>query len=122
MKTSWLACWIAAPCLMGQASAAAPCANSGSALANCAASWQIIFEKQFLDDLGSAYEAGYFGAFVLGIALTGNGWFFCPRLPFTEDQLSATVAKYLRANPEQWGSQPIDLVKSALALEFPCRK
>jgi Ssp1 endopeptidase immunity protein Rap1a len=63
----------------------------------------------------------YYQGFVNGVVLTTrNSGVFCPPISSTYGQLWATVAKFLRENPEQWNHDPAILVQAALAHAFPC--
>lgn len=97
--------------------------TSGSLLAQCAASWDVVFRGgNRLVDPGQAFEAGYFQGFVLGVsdATVHRAW--CPTAAYATDQIDAIVARHLLSHPEAWQQRPKDLVATALGAAFPCTK
>ena len=46
----------------------------------------------------------------------------CPSRHVTLGQVSEVVASYLKANPIEWDSPAVYLVRDALVAAFPCRR
>jgi Rap1a immunity proteins len=69
------------------------------------------------DDL---YLVGYAKGFVRGTSETLGARLICLPPDATAVQAEAIVLKYLRANPELWQKNAVDLVAVALSATFPC--
>lgn len=67
-------------------------------------------------------DANEFMGYVKGAHDSYDRALKCTPDKFTTGQLSAVVAKYLDANPEQWEQSGDILVFSAVSNAFPCKK
>jgi hypothetical protein len=66
------------------------------------------------------YMVGYAKGFVRGTSEALGAKAFCLPSDATAVQAEAIVLKYLRANPEIWQKNAVDLVAVALIATFPC--
>jgi Ssp1 endopeptidase immunity protein Rap1a len=66
------------------------------------------------------YMVGYAKGFVRGTSETLGAKLICLPPDVTAVQAEAIVLKYLRANPEVWQKNAVDLVAVALSATFPC--
>ena len=71
------------------------------------------------DDL---YLVGYAKGFIRGTSEALGARAICLTSDATAVQAEAIVLKYLRANPEIWQKNAVDLVAVALTATFPCGK
>lgn len=97
------------------------CLISGQEFAACAiASDVITSDNNVLREPSRSYEAGAFDGFVSGIAFAEFRKTWCPKLAFTERQLSAVTSRFVRIHPELWSLDPPALVRLSLSDAFPC--
>lgn len=68
------------------------------------------------------YMVGYAKGFVRGASEALGAKAICLPPDATAVQAEAIVLKYLRANPEIWQKNAVDLVAVALTAAFPCGK
>jgi hypothetical protein len=104
------------------AAAAENCIQSGTSFAHCARTWSAVeANRGSISDPNIAYETGVFEGYIEGVAPITFEKTWCPRRPFTDEQVMAIVARFLEAHPEAWSQQPEELVGRSLSAAFPCR-
>ena len=97
------------------------CESTGLLFAQCAATWERVFNKgNKMDDALTTWAAGSFQSFVDGASSATFRKRWCPTEPFSIDMLSAVSAEFIREHPEKWSMQPVELVLVPLAQAFPC--
>ena len=100
-----------------------PCLISGSALAQCGSAWEgIFFNANRMPDPGLSYMAGYFEGYVGAILNSEQQKTWCHKGTVSLDALYAVTAKFVREHPEKWERKPLEIVKEALGLAYPCYK
>ena len=72
------------------------------------------------DTTTNFWSAGSFSGFVIGVHDSQDQREFCSPSNATVGQITAVVAKYLNAHPEQWNESAHALVRRALKEGFPC--
>jgi len=103
--------------------AIAECTLVGADFASCAWKYEQLKQNSYrTKDVDVAYSVGAFRGFVMGVALSRLNSSFCPSQNFSDAQIYAVVAQYVRIHPEKWGEEPVDLVNMALGEAFPCQK
>ena len=85
------------------------------------AEMMVEYEKD-VDNLKSAYMAGQYYAYVIGVLESTNGIIWCNPGNVTNGQLNKIVSKYLHNNPEKLHFYANSLVTQALKEALPCKK
>lgn len=67
-------------------------------------------------------DANRFMGYVVGVADTVNGLFYCPPQKIVAVQVLSVVAQFMNANPARWQEPASFLVIEALKKAFPCPK
>ena len=96
-------------------------AYSGADLEAALRSQENLREGVRLSD-DELYMVGYAKGFVRGASEALGAKTICLPSDATAVQAEAIVLKYLRANPEIWQKNAVDLVAVALTATFPCGK
>ena len=80
-----------------------------------------------LQDMRLAYDqnsrdskAAYFQGYVSGIAESTRNTVWCPTTQVDKDDVTRQVSKYIRAHPGSTGKTSTEIIRSALAENFPC--
>jgi hypothetical protein len=88
----------------------------------CAATSERIGPGGQVTTIGDGLDTGWFDGYVMGVSQATLQKAWCPIRPFSGNQVSAVVSKFIRDHPEMWGERPFDLVQLALGQAFPCPK
>lgn len=104
------------------------CAVSGNVAAYSGADLEVALRNQENLRAGiklsetDLYLVGYAKGFVRATSEALGAGAICLPEDATSVQAEALVLKYLRANPELWQKNAVDLVAVALKTTFPCEK
>ena len=81
----------------------------------------VLYENDN-DNLKSAYMAGQYHAYIVGVIESTEGIIWCNPGNVTNGQLNKIVSKYLHNNPEKLHFDAYSLVTQALKEAFLCKK
>jgi len=100
------------------------CYSAGSALAQCAVSWEHMVENgNKVEDMKSAWEVSGFTNYVTAISFLNQDTTWCDASGTLDNQaVLAAVAKFIRENPDKVSSPAAVLTNTALKSTFPCVK
>ena len=100
------------------------CYTTGTALAECAASWEhMVANGNKVEDMKAAWDVSGYINYVTAISFLNQDTTWCDASGNLDNTaILAAVAKYMRDNPDKLSSPAAVVTNTALKTAFPCVK